>query len=184
MLLVVRFWCNFWRQINVFGDLGGSIHKHHELQQQHSTAQLSPPSSQRPAQLQKAARCRLNPQQARSSIIAQQRWRRWAASRTRDRAPCLYDDRAHQHAQANIDQQQSNSNNTATTKSTQLLQYSSTARRPPLFQTPSPIITVQPAGDKRSNDGYHPCPARCAAAVLFYAPSKAHRSKGVVVFAF
>ena len=71
--------------------------------QHSSTVQLSPPSSQRSTQLQKAARCRLNPEQARSSIIAQQFWRRWAASPTGDRAPCLYDDRAHQHAQANID---------------------------------------------------------------------------------
>ena len=118
--LFVRFWSTFWQENNVFGDLGGSIHKQHERQQQHSTAQhsstaqLSPPSSQRSTQLQKAARCRLNPEQARSSIIAQQCWRRWAASRTGDRAPCLYDDRAHQHAQASIDrhkQKQNNSNN-------------------------------------------------------------------------
>ena len=39
---------------------------------QHSTAQLSPPSSQHSTQLQqKAAWCRLNPEQARFSIIAQ-----------------------------------------------------------------------------------------------------------------
>ena len=80
--------------------------------QHSSTVQLSPPSSQRSTQLQKAARCRLNPEQARFSIIAPQCWRRWPASRTGDRAPCLYDNRAHEHAQAKVlrnNQKQNNS---------------------------------------------------------------------------
>ena len=107
-----------------FGDLGGSIHKQHEHQQQHSTAQnsstaqLSPPSSQHSTQLQKAARCMLNPEQARSSIIAQQCWRRWAASCTGDRAPCPYDDRAHQYAQADIDIHTQNKTTATTTTTT------------------------------------------------------------------
>ena len=52
----------------------------------------------------------LNPEQARSSIIAQQCWRRWAAFRAGDRSPCLHDDRAHQHEQANIDRHKQKQN--------------------------------------------------------------------------
>ena len=52
----------------------------------------------------------MNPEQARSSIIAQQCWRRWAAFRAGDRSPCLHDDRAHQHEQANIDRHKQKQN--------------------------------------------------------------------------
>ena len=121
-----------------------------------STAQLSPLSSQRSTQLQKAARCRLNSEQARSSIIAQQCWRRWAASRTGDRAPCLYDDRA-QHAQASIDKHQNNSNssnnNDHSRHHTAAQQYGT---RTTIVPTPNPTATTQLARGKRSNDGYQP----------------------------
>ena len=53
----------------------------------------------------------MTPHQARSSILAQQCWRRWEASRTRDRASHASTMTEHnQHAKANIDKQQNNSN--------------------------------------------------------------------------
>ena len=117
--------------------------------QHNSTAQLSLPSSQRSTQLQKAARCRLNPEQARSSIIlrsiiAQQCWRRWASC-TGDRAPCLYDDRAHQHAQSNADTSKIETIATTTTATRNSAQQrsSSTAPRPPSSQCPTQL--QQPA---------------------------------------
>ena len=128
-------------------------------QQRSSRTAPRPPSSQRPTQLQQAARCGWTPQKARSSILAQPCWRRWEASRTRDRAPCLLDDRAHQHAQANKQQNNNSSNNNDNDRHTQ--QHSITVHRPPSFQRPTQL-----ARGKRSNKGYQPRPARRAAVVL------------------
>ena len=73
----------------------------------------------------------------------------------RDRAPCLSDDRAHQHAQENIDKQQNNShsnnNNNNDRHHTAAHQYSTQATTIP---KPNPTTTVQLAGGKRSNDDY------------------------------
>ena len=48
-----------------------------------------------------------------------------------------------------------------------------------IVSTPNPFTTTHFARGKRSNDGYQPRPARCAADVLisFYTPSKVHRSE-------
>ena len=78
----------------------------------------------------------MNPEHTRSSIIAQQCWRRWAASRTGNRAPCLYDD-----SQANIDTSKNKTTSpktTATTNSTQQ-RSGSTAPRPPSSQRPTQL---------------------------------------------
>ena len=79
--------------------------------------------------------CRFNREQARSSVIAQQCWRRWAASRTSDRAPCLYDDRARQHPHT-MKNKTTAATTTATTNSSQQ-RSSRNAPRPPSSQRPT-----------------------------------------------
>ena len=124
--------------------------------QQRSSSTAPRPSSQRPTQLQQAARCSLTPQLARSSILAQQCWRRWEASRTRDRAPCLLDDRAHQHAQANTAKQNNSNkdnNNDHDGHHTAAQQYGTQAT---IVPTPNQTTTTQLARGERSNVGYQP----------------------------
>ena len=126
----------------------------------------------------------MTPQQARSSILAQQCGRRWEASRTRDRAPHASTMTEHtntrKHRQTTKQQQQQQQQQQRQRKTD--MQHSSTAHKPPSFQRPTQLL------QSKSRVASAQTMATCAdqpGALLFcflYTPSKVHRRKGVVFF--
>ena len=94
------------------------------------------------------------------------------------------DDRAHQHAQANIDKQQNNSNSNNNIDNDRhhiaVQQYGTQAT---IVLTPNPTTSTQLAGGKRSNDGYLDQPGALLLFCVFSRTKQgAPKRKGVVIF--